>query len=194
MSANERLMAKAGPLVFWLGAVIFLASLGAGLIRSLVRYHTIPGVGVEYIGELRAAFQAEGYQRALPWMQAAVRIDMDNDTTLRQLLQAARQAGDLATEVSALEKLVRLQPEDAAVRTELVSGLLVQGRVVEALAHGEVALRLDPDSPAVYSNLGTALLALDRKDEAAAAFRKALQLDPANENARHALEFPLRGH
>ena len=84
MSADDSLKAKAGPLVFWLGVVIFLASLCAGVFRSLVRDHTIPGVGVEYISELRTAFQTEGYQQTLPWMQAAVQIDLDNDTTARE--------------------------------------------------------------------------------------------------------------
>ena len=194
MSADDSLKAKAGPLVFWLGVVIFLASLCAGMFRSLVRYHTLPGVGVEYFSELRTAFRSEGYQPTLPWMQAAVQIDLDNDTTARELLQAARQAGDLDTAVSTLEKLVRLQPDDAELRTELVSGLLTQGRVIEALAHGQVALRLEPSSPVAHSNLGTAFLALDLKDEAAASYREALRLDPTNENARRALEFPLRGH
>lgn len=194
MSADDSLKAKVGPLVFWLGVVIFLTSLGAGLFRSLVRYHKIPGVGVEYISELRTAFRNEGYQPTLPWMQAAVQIDLDNETTARELLRVARQAGDIDTALRTLEKLVRLQPEDAEVRTELVSGLLTQGRVIEALAHGQVALRLDPNSPVAHSNLGTALLALDLKDEAAAAYREALRLDPTNENARQALKFPLRGH
>ncbi len=194
MSAYDSLKARAGPFVFWLSVVIFLASLCAGIFRSLVRYHAIPGVGVEYISELRTAFENEGYQQTLPWMQAAAQIDIDNDTTARELLQAARQAGDVATAVSTLEKLVRLQPKDAEVRTELVSGLLGQGRVIEALAHGQVALRLDPHSSVAYSNLGTAFLALEQKDEAAVAYRESLRLDPANENARRALEFPLRGY
>ncbi|HUG66764.1 MAG TPA: hypothetical protein VMM76_03365 [Pirellulaceae bacterium] len=194
MSAVDSLRAKAGPLVFWLGVVTFLASLGAGVVRSLVRHQGTPGVGVEYISELRTAFRDKGYEQTLPWMQAAIRIDLDNDATARELLQAARQAGDTKTVVITLETLVRLLPDDGELRTELVSGLLDQGRVIEALAHAQVALRLEPDSAVAHGNLGTALLALDLKDEAAAAYRMALQLDSTNENARRALEFPLRGH
>ena len=194
MSADDSLKAKAGPLVFWFGVAIFVASLSAGVFRSLVRHQSIPAVGVEYISELRAAFRDKGYEQTLPWMQAAIQIDLDNDTTARELLQAARQAGDTETAVITLEKLVRLLPEDGELRTELVSGLLGQGRVVEALAHGQVALRLQPNSAVAHGNLGTAYLALDLKDEAADAYRKALDLDPTNENARRALEFPLRGH
>lgn len=194
MMSGNRVKEMKSPLVFWLGVVIFVASLLAGIFRSLVRYHAIPGVGVEYISELRMAFQDQGYQPTLPWMQTAVQIDMDNDTTARELLLAARQAGDVATAVFTLERLVRLRPEDAQVRTELVSVLLTQGRVIEALAHGEVARRLDPNAPVVYTNLGAAYLGLDLKTEAAAAYRKSLRLDPTNESARHALEFPLRGY
>jgi len=62
------------------------------------------------------------------------------------------------------------------------------------LAHAQVALRLQPNSAVNHGNLGTAYLALDLKDEAADAYRRALRLDPTNENARRALEFPLRGH
>ena len=148
---------------------------------------------MEYMSELRTAFQNRGYQQTLPWMRAALQIDLDNDTTARELLKAARQAGDVGTAVSTLEKLVRLQPEDAEIRTEFVSGLLAEGRVIEALAHGQVALRLEPDSSVAYSNLGAALLGLEHKREAAAAYRKALELDPTDGNARRALEFPLRG-
>lgn len=194
MSAVESLKAKAGPRLFWLGVAIFVASLCAGVGRSLVRYHSPPQVGVEYISELRAAFQQKGYQPTLPWLHAAVQIDLDNDTTSRELLEAARQAGDLDTAVRTLEKLVRLQPDNAEFRTDLVSGLLSQGRVVEALAHGQTALRLDSNSSVAHANMGTAYLALDLKDEAAAAYRSALRLDPANESARRAIDFPLRGH
>lgn len=193
MCADDSLKAKTGPLVFWLGVIILLASLSAGVFRSLARYQAIPGVGVEYMSELRTAFQNRGYQQTLPWMRAALQIDLDNDTTARELLKAARQAGDVGTAVSTLEKLVRLQPEDAEIRTEFVSGLLAEGRVIEALAHGQVALRLEPDSSVAYSNLGAALLGLEHKREAAAAYRKALELDPTDGNARRALEFPLRG-
>lgn len=194
MSADDSLKGKAGPLVLWLGVAFFLASLSAGVFRSLMRDQSMPRVGVEYISELRAAFRDKGYEQTLPWMQAAIQIDLDNDTTARELLHAARQAGDTDTAVSTLETLVRLLPDDGELRTELVSGLLAQGRVIEALAHAQVALRLEPDSAVAHGNLGTALLALDLKDEAAAAYRMALQLDPTNENSRRALEFPLRGH
>jgi tetratricopeptide (TPR) repeat protein len=194
MSDDDRLKAKAGPLVFWLAVVIFFASLCAGVFRSLQRSHAPPRVGVEYISELRTAFQDKGYQQTLPWMTAAIEIDLDNDTTARELLQVARQAEDRATAFHTLEKLVRLLPEDGELRTEFVSGLLSQGRVVEALAHGQVAVRLKPNSAVAHGNLGTAYLALDLKDEAAAAYRQALRLDPTYENARQALEFPLRGH
>lgn len=194
MSANDSLKAKSRAIILWLGIAIFCVSLGAGVFRSLARDQWIPGVGVEYISELRKEFHTKGYQQTLPWMISAVEIDMDNDTTARELLAAARQAGDVETAVSTLEKLVRLQPQDAELRTELVTLLLEQGRVVEALTHADFAVRLDPNSPSAYGNLGTALLALDLKDQAAAAFRRTLQLDPNNQNAQRALEFPLRGH
>ena len=194
MSKIDRFHAAARLLLFRLSVIIFLGSLCAGVFRSLRQNHSIPSVGVEYMSELRTAFDKKGYQQTLPWMRAAARIDLDSDITARELLLAARHAGDTDTAVSTLEKLVRLHPLDAEVRTELVSGLLDQGRVIEALAHARVALRLEPDSAVAHGNLGTALLALDLKDEAAAAYRMALQLDPTNENARRALEFPLRGH
>ena len=194
MSADDRWQAKAGPLVFRIGAAIFAASLLAGVVRSLTQNHSIPGVGVEYFSELKRAFQAKGYEETLPWMASAMLIDLDNETAVRELLDAAREAGDDATAVRALEKLVRLQPEDPEVRTELISGLLAEGRAVEAYAHGEAAVRLDPESSIVWSNLGAAAMGLDQKREAAEFYRRALQLDPANESAQRALDYPLRGY
>jgi tetratricopeptide (TPR) repeat protein len=194
MSADDHWQAKAGPLVFRLGVAVFAASLLAGVVRSLSQNKSIPGVGVEYFSELNRAFQTKGYDETLPWMSSALRIDLDNETAARELLEAARQAGDDSTAVRALEKLVRLQPEDPDVRTELVSGLLSEGRAVEAYAHGAAAVRLDPESSVAWSNLGAAAMGLDQKREAAELYRRALQLDPANESARRALDYPLRGY
>ncbi len=194
MLSASTLLSKTRRALFWLGAILFLASLCAGVVRSLSLYRSIPKVGVEYTSELRAAFESGGYERALPWMQSAVRIDLDNDHTANILVSAARQAGDVHTEVTALEKLVRLRPEDSKIRTELVSGLLSEGRAIEALAHGQVALRLDPESPLAYCNLGAALLGLDQKRDAALAYRKTLELDPNNESAQRALAFPLKDY
>lgn len=193
MSASNK-PSKARQTLFGLGAILFLVSLCAGVGRSLALYRSIPGIGVEYTSELRTAFKSRGYERARPWMLSAVRIDLDNDTTASALLAAARQAGDLQTEVATLERLVRLRPEDGKVRTELVSGLLSEGRAIEALAHGQVAVRLNPDSPIAYCNLGAALLGLDQKRGAALAYRKTLELDPDNQSAQRALAFPLRDY
>ncbi len=194
MPLVDTVKSKANSILFWMGLVIFAASVSAGVIRSLTRNRELPPVGVEYTSELRSAFKQNGYRETLGWMQSAVQLDLDNDTIARELLLAAQQAGDTKTVVEALEKLVRLRPDDAEIRSELVSVLLAEGRVVEALGHAEVALKLNPMSAVAHCNLGAVLLGLDQKDAAAAAYRRALQLEPANEHARDALAFPLRGY
>lgn len=182
-----------GPVTLRLTLVIFAASIGVGLFRSLRTYHSLPQVGVEYTTELKALVRQHGNQLTLPHVKSAALIDFDNDMAAISLLESAREAGDLPSVVRALQALVRIRPEDGATRNELVSALLSQGRAVEAYEHGRVAATLSPNSATVYSNLGAALLGLGRKREAAAAYRKTLELDPGSEAARLALEFPLKG-
>ena len=165
----------------------------AGLMRSLILDHGLPGVGVEYNTELNAFVQARGYVAALPQIRSAARIDFDNEAAVTELLAAARRAGDALLRIDALVALAGMKPEDAPIRNELVSALLGQGRVGEALAQGRFAVHLSPDLPAAHCNLGAALLGLGRNREAAAAYRQAIELDPESQTARLALEFPLRG-
>jgi tetratricopeptide (TPR) repeat protein len=94
---------------------------------------------------------------ALPYLEAATRINPDSAPARTDLGTALGELGRVPDAIAQLQIAVRLEPDAPKPHISLGTALAIAGRLPEAAAEFESALRIDPDDAAVQSNLGIAL-------------------------------------
>lgn len=101
-----------------------------------------------------ALHMAGDERKAIPPLEAAVKLD-PNLTPAWLFLGAARlQLGEAPAAVKAFNMAVRLQPDHREARLMLAGALLSLDRVEEAVEHYRKLTELDPESPQAWYGLG----------------------------------------
>jgi protein O-mannosyl-transferase len=149
---------------------------------------------------------------AIPYLQAAVRIDPDSPPAHTDLGSALARSGRLPAAITQFEDAIRLDPNAPIPHNNLGSALAQSGRVPEAIAEFQTALRLDPNYDEARRNLaavqaggstethlsrGVALLKAGDPSGAVAELETAVRLDPDDADAQNNLgvalsKFPQR--
>ena len=99
----------------------------------------------------------ERLSEALPYLEAAVRIDPESAPARTDLGTALGKMGRLSDAIAQLQVAARLEPDASKPHISLGTALAYAGHLPEAAAEFESALRIDPNDAVVQSNLGMAL-------------------------------------
>lgn len=131
----------------------------------------------------RLAVWTRRWPEALPLLRAWLQGHPNDAGAWRDLAETARQRGDAAVELEALEASARLAPPDAIALLRR-AGLLEQaGRIDEAIVAYGAALAVDPQRSDVLQTVGRLLGQRGRTAEAVRSYGQAWQLttpgDPA---------------
>jgi protein O-mannosyl-transferase len=94
--------------------------------------------------------------KAIPYLEAAVRIDPDSVPAHTDLGSALAKAGDLPEAIAQFQDAIRLAPNAPIPHNNLGGALTQAGRAPEAISEFETALRLDPDYDEARRNLAAA--------------------------------------
>ena len=143
---------------------------------------------------------------AIPYLEAAVRIDPDSPPAHTDLGSALARTGNLSGAIAQFEAAILLAPDAPIPHNDLGSALTEAGRVPEAIAEFQTALRLDPDFDEARDNLaaaqaggsgethlsrGVALLKAGDTSGAIAELESALRADPNDADAQNNLGVAL---
>jgi protein O-mannosyl-transferase len=129
-----------------------------------------------HLGE---AFDAtEQFDRAIPVLEASVRINPHNVRGLSELGTALAQEGKLPEAIECFRKAVQLRPNDAVLHYDLGAELLENGLLDEAAAQLLTALQLNPNFAAAHRSLAAVLLIRGETAEAINHFSEAVHLNP----------------
>lgn len=140
---------------------------------------------------------------AVPHLEAAVRLDPKNQSSLNALQRALRQDGQMERGDAVKQKLADVLHERDKADQRLVAAIDLnnKGAALEkngdlrgALVKYRAALDLNPDHVGIRTNLAVALLKLGQWDEGLAQMREALRRDPHNETLRKALDDAREQH
>ena len=150
-------------------------------------------LGSEYL-------QQDKTRQAVEHLEAALRLNPDDQSTLYNLQLALRREGQLERAASVKAKLaVLLRERDKAYQNATKAlhlnnegaGLEKAGNLRGALEKYREAVQLDPEHVGIRTNLAAALLRLGKWREGTAELREALRRDPENEPLKKALEDAL---
>ena len=143
---------------------------------------------------------------AIPYLEAAVRIDPDSAPAHTDLGSALARTGHLAEAIAQFEEAILLEPDAPIPHNNLGSALTEAGRLPEAIAEFQTALRLDPGYDEARRNLaaaqaggsaephrsrGIALLKAGDASGAIAEFEFALRIDPNDADTENNLGVAL---
>ena len=93
---------------------------------------------------------------ALPYLEAAVRIDPDSPPARTDLGSALARMGRLPEAIGQFQEAIRLAPDAPIPHNNLGSALTQAGRIPDAIVEFQTALRLDPDYDEARRNLAAA--------------------------------------
>jgi protein O-mannosyl-transferase len=93
---------------------------------------------------------------AIPYLEAAVRIDPDSPPAHTDLGSALARSGELPEAIAQFEDAIELAPDAPIPHNNLGSALTQAGRLPEAIAEFQIALRLNPDYDEARRNLAAA--------------------------------------
>ncbi len=93
---------------------------------------------------------------AIPYLEAAVRIDPDSPPAHTDLGSALAKAGRLPEAITQFQEAILLAPDAPIPHNNLGSALTEAGRLPEAIAEFQTALRLDPAYDEARRNLAAA--------------------------------------
>ena len=123
--------------------------------------------------------------KAIPFLEASVRLDDDDPERLNALAQAYEQDRRNPVNIQRLyQKALAIQPVLAAVRLNYGRFLETQSRLADAVEQYQLAAAEQPWSAKAHFNLGTAYLQQGRNDDAENELKEALHLDPDYVEAR----------
>ncbi len=121
---------------------------------------------------------------AVPWLEAALRIQPDLPDTESSLCRALTRLDRLPEALAHGEKAVKLDPASGYAHLVLGEALMRQGRTDDATAHYATAVRLQPGALDARFALATAFATAGRYEDAAAQYREITRLDPGDVRAR----------
>lgn len=139
-------------------------------------------------------------QPAVKHLEAAFRLDPENQSTLYNLQLALRQDGQLERARQIRDKLAELirardqahQNAMTAVRLNNEGAALEKsGNLPGALEKYRAALALDAEHVGIRTNFAAALLRLGQWAQGIAELREALRRDPGNQSLKQALTYAL---
>lgn len=151
-------------------------------------------LGAEYLRQGKAHL-------ALEHLQAAYRVDPDDQSTLNSLQTALREDGQTEQAAAIKRKLVELLRKRDEVNQNVLKAIQLnnegaalqkQGNLAAALEKYRDALHLNPKHVGIRVNYAVALLRLGRWTEGLTELHDALLRDPANAQIRAALNDALR--
>ncbi|MFZ2021706.1 MAG: tetratricopeptide repeat protein [Terracidiphilus sp.] len=149
---------------------------------------------------------------ALPYLEAAARIDPDSPPAHTDLGSALARTGRLPEAIAQFQAAIRLAPDSPIPHNNLGSAFIEAGRLPEAIAEFHTALRLDPaydealrnlaaaqagGSTETHASRGIALLKAGDPSGAITELEAALRIDPNDADAQNNLgvalsSFPTR--
>ena len=174
-------------LAFRLGLLITLGCLVAGLARSAISEHRVPGLEMDPLLRARDALARGDKAAAAREYRGMAAV---NGRDLDLLLQSAEglvRAGDAAGGAELIGRAWAAHPGDPRVHTAFGWALYWSKKYDEAAAHFETALRADPRDFRAHAGLAEVRLEQQRYAEAEPALLRALALDPTNGSAHNSL-------
>jgi tetratricopeptide (TPR) repeat protein len=148
----------------------------------------------------------ERLQEAIPYLEAAVRIDPDSAPAHTDLGSALARTGRLTEAIAQFKAAILLAPDAPIPHNNLGSALTEAGRLPEAIAEFQTALRLDPNydearrnlaaaqasgSAETHASRGIALLKASDSSGAIAELESAVRIDPNDADAQNNLGVAL---
>ena len=170
-----------GPevLAFTLGVTVFLASLTAPLVHTIVAQHRLPSISLAHLEEADAALLAGNLSEAASGYRVAAAIAPDDDVATYRLGVALQQASDHEGAAAAYRRTLSLDPAHVQAHYNLALAYAERGSLVRAIEHNRIVLRLDPGNAQAHTNLAAVLLRNGRPRDAIGHFEAALRLRPA---------------
>jgi len=122
--------------------------------------------------------EEDGFEAAIPHLEAALAVQPDHVNALKLLAQARRRIGASGSALAPIARAAELAPDRADVHAEHAHILLAQDRPAEAVACADRAIALDATSYAAHAALGHAREALADPAAALAAWTGAITANP----------------
>jgi Flp pilus assembly protein TadD len=119
------------------------------------------------------------YARAVPHLDAALKLFPGDPRTLRNLAYAHQQLGNIEMALDLFMRATRIEPDNIDTRNNAGLCLMALNRDAEAVSILQDAARLRPGDADVASNLGIALCKTNRVDEAIAVLKDSARQHPA---------------
>lgn len=117
---------------------------------------------------------------ALPYLEAAVRLEPGNFSMLRALGMAQLGLRHWEAAAQNLQRALSSRPDDSGMLNALGIALSELGDAAKALQSYRKAARLDPGNPEIYNNMAITLDQLRDGSAAISACRESVRADPAN--------------
>lgn len=174
-------------LAFGLGLLIAVGSLVAGLARSAVFEHRLPGLEMDPLLRARDALARGDKAVAAREYRGMAAVNPRDLDLLLQSAEGLVRAGDAAGGAELIGRAWATHPGDPRVHTALGWALYWTKKYDEAAAHFETALRADPRNFRAHAGLAEVRLEQQRYAEAEPALLRALALDPTNGSAHNSL-------
>lgn len=150
---------------------------GVDHLESFVKSDTTRREAV-YLAGLGHSFLGQP-ERAIPWLERAVKMSPDDPNRLNALAQAYEATGRTDAVVGRLyRRALSVQPAASDIRINYGRYLQAGGRLDDAIEQYRQALAENPWQHVAQRNLGTALAAAGRTSEAEEAFQEAIALNP----------------
>ena len=146
-------------------------------------------------------FEIGAVHEAVDHLDAAVRLDANNQPALNALQRALRQDGQRERAEAVKAKLADMLRERDRADQKMVAAFELNNRGTELERAGDVrgalekyraALELLPEHVGIRTNVAVALLKLGKWEEGISQMREALRRDPGNTKLQKALEDALR--
>ena len=178
--------------IFALTTTFFFLAMVLGLIQSLRSSHRLPPINSHYTPEINALIENENYENAIPHLERAISIDLENTAKNKTLLakicsvvaQSRIASGDTQGALLLYEKAYAATPDATDILNNLAWFLatckdasLRNGRRAVGLAVR--ADKAKPEDAATLDTLSAAYAEAGDFTNAVATQRKAIRLSPA---------------
>ncbi|MDJ0926967.1 MAG: tetratricopeptide repeat protein [Gammaproteobacteria bacterium] len=174
--------------LFFAAAIVFFASLLAGLGYFSTSHGGLPGLSLDWLEEGEQLFGAGDYERAALEFAAAVAVSPANTDSQVNLGAAEYARGNREAAIMAFRAVLRIEPEHAEANYFLGVMYLQSNRIDDAITLMRRSVASDPDRVAAWSDLGVAYTRRGDFQSAADSYQRALEIDPNFVAARRNLE------